>query len=362
MPAPTSVPRTLNQITPDWLTRILRRDGCIGRSAVNTIAVEGIGAEVGFLDVLARLRLTYDQPEGNAPASVVVKLPAPDGIYRRIGSFYHAYEREIRFYAEAAPCSPLCLPRCFCGAMDRQADSYVLVLEDLQSLAAGDQVEGLTAAQARACVETIGRFHAAWWNPRKLAALGWMPHRNIQPSRYHSAWPTFRQTIGSLLGAQAVELGDQLDTHLEDLLCRIEEGPHTIVHSDFRADNFLFDEQLSPPSVVVLDWQLAIRSRGALDVARLLCGSLASAERARCERDVLQRWHGTLEAGGVRDYSFQQALEDYRRCALVCLYYPVTIHAAEEAAGARGTALAQAQIERFFTAALELDAASLLPR
>jgi hypothetical protein len=35
----------------------------------------------------------------------------------------------------------------------------------------------------------------------------------------------------------------------------------------------------------------------------------------------------------------------------MCLYYPVTIHEAEEAAGARGTALAHAQIERFFAAA-----------
>jgi aminoglycoside phosphotransferase (APT) family kinase protein len=341
---------------------ILRRHGCISKSVVKAITVQGIGAEVGFLDVLARLGLTYDQAEGGAPASVVVKLPAPDGIYRRIGNFYHAYEREIRFYAEVAPHSPICLPRCFYREMDREADSYLLVLEDLESLTTGDQVTGLTPAQARACAETIGRFHASWWETPKLGALGWMPHRNIQPSRYHSAWPTFRQTVGPLLPASAVALGDQLGIHLEDLLCRIEKYPHTIVHSDFRADNLLFDDLSSPQSVVVLDWQLAIRGMGALDVARLLCGSVTSRERATCERDVLKCWHGTLEAGGVRGYSFQQALEDYRRCALVCLYYPVTIHAAEEAAGRRGTALAHAQIERFFTAALELDVVSMLPR
>jgi hypothetical protein len=197
----------LDQITPDWLTMILRRHGCISKSAVNAIAVQGIGAEVGFLDVLARLRLTYDQAEGGAPVSVVVKLPAPDGIYRRIGNFYHAYEREIRFYAEVAPHSPLCLPRCFYREMDRETDSYFLILEDLESLATGDQVKGLTPAQAQACVETIGRFHAFWWDTPKLGALDWMPHRNIQPSRYHSAWPTFRQTVGPLLPASAVALG-----------------------------------------------------------------------------------------------------------------------------------------------------------
>jgi aminoglycoside phosphotransferase (APT) family kinase protein len=362
MPAPQSIPRTLAEITPDWLTMILRRHGCISKSTVNAIAVQGIGAEVGFLDVLARLRLTYDQAEDDAPASVIVKLPASDVLYRRIGNFYHGYEREIHFYEEVAPHSPIRLPRCFCREMDREADSYLLILEDLGSLATGDQVKGLTPAQARACVETIGRFHATWWDTPKLGALGWLPHRNIQPSRYHAAWPKFRQIVGPLLPASAVALGDQLGTHLEDLLCRIEKYPHTIVHSDFRADNLLFDDVSSPRPVVVLDWQLAIRGMGALDVARLLCGSLASPERATSEMAVLEFWHGTLEAGGVRGYSFPQALDDYRRCALVCLYYPVTIHEAEEAAGRRGAALAHEQIERFFAAALELDVASLLPR
>jgi hypothetical protein len=70
--------------------------------------------------------------------------------------------------------------------------------------------------------------------------------------------------------------------------------------------------------------------------------------------EFVEHWHARLEQGGVRGYSYQQAVEDYRNAALICLYYPVTIHIAEEAAGQRGTALAHAQIERFFTAAVEL--------
>jgi hypothetical protein len=124
----------------------------------------------------------------------------------------------------------------------------------------------------------------------------------------------------------------------------------------------LFDDPSRPDPVVVVDWQLAIRSRGALDVARLLCGSLSSPDRAACEMAVLRRWHQTLESGSVKDYSFQQALDDYKRGALLCLYFPVTIHEAEEGAGKRGVALADAQIQRFFTAALELEAASVLPK
>ena len=173
--------------------------------------------------------------------------------------------------------------------------------------------------------------------------------RNIQPPRYRECWPRFRHTVGTLLPASALALGEMVGDRLDGLLLALEEPPHTVVHSDYRADNLLFDVPSRPDPVVVVDWQLAIRSRGILDVARLLCGSLSAQHRAACEMVALRRWHQTLESGGVTAYSFQQALRDYRLGALLCLYFPVTIHEAEEAAGRRGAALADAQIRRFLT-------------
>ena len=89
------VPRTIAEISPGWLTEALRKHGCISKTTVTAIAAQVIGKEVGFLDGLARLRLTYDQDGCNAPASVVVKLPSSEATYRTIGDRYHAYEREV---------------------------------------------------------------------------------------------------------------------------------------------------------------------------------------------------------------------------------------------------------------------------
>lgn len=353
-------PSTVPGVTPAWLTGALRAAGCVARSSVVAVEARAIGREVGFLDGLARLRLTYDRAEPGAPASVVVKVPSDDAAYRRIGDRYGAYEREVRFYAEVAPGCPVRVPRCFYRGEDRATGAYLLVLEDLSSLSPGDQVRGLTRAEAVAAVETIGRFHARWWEAPALGALDWMPCRNIQPARYHDCWPRFRQVIGAHLPAAALTLGEQVGERLEGLLRAMEERPHTIVHSDYRADNLLLGDPDGPDPVVVLDWQLAIRGRGVLDVARLLCGSLSPADRAACETAALRGWHQALEAGGVSDYSFPDVVRDYKTAVLVCLYFPVTIHEAEEAAGERGAALAAAQIERFFTAALELDAGSVL--
>jgi aminoglycoside phosphotransferase (APT) family kinase protein len=346
-------------ISREWLTDVLRRNGCIVECEVTAIDVQRIGTEVGFLDSLARLILTYDKRESGAPESLVVKVSSAEATYRQIGTFYDAYEREFRFYETIAPTAPIRLPRCFGHEVDSETKAYWLILEDLSLLSAGDQVRGVTRAQAEASVETIGRFHAAWWESANLESLTWMPRRNIQPSRYQAAWPRFRDRFSRHLSTAAIELGEYLAIHLEMLLDEIDGGPRTIVHSDFRADNLLFGGTADRESVVILDWQLAIRSHGALDVARLLCGSMNPRDRAGCDMDLLRKWHTNLELIGVRGYSLQRALEDYKKAALICLYYPVTIHAAEEAAGIRGAALAQAQIERFFTAAVELSDVSI---
>lgn len=310
-----------------------------------------IGAEFGFLDCLAGLTLTYDREEAPAPRSLVVKVSSSTERYRQIGDFYNAYEREAKFYEFAAAQSPIRLARCFGSEVDTATGAHFLYLEDLRSLSAGDQVRGLTPQQTGACLETIGRFHAAWWNSPQFASFTWLPDRNLRAARYQAAWPKFHEIVGPRLSAGQRALGARLYERFDDCLAAVERHPQTIAHSDFRADNLLFDPASTDDPVVIVDWQLANRGNGLMDVARLLCGSMPAADRARCEFVLLRRYHEQLVRGGVRDYSFEQAVTAYRQAVLLCLYYPVTIHEAEEAAGPRGQALAHAQIERFFAAA-----------
>lgn len=342
-----------SKLTAEWLTDVLKRGGVLARARVVDITAERIGAEVGFLDNVARWRLTYDILEPTAPRSLVVKISTADETYRRIGDNYDAYEREFRFYRELAPTAPIRLPKSYGLERDPTTGAHIVLLEDLAGLEPGDQVRGLTPQQASDVVATIGRFHAAWWNSSDDESLEWIPRRNIQRARYQAAWPRFRDKFARLLSNEAIRLGDQLEANFDSLLAEMEESPATIAHSDFRADNLLFDPNSPTDPVVVLDWQLAIRGRGIMDVARLLCGSVATIDRAAHELALLKRWHEQLLRGGVGGYSFEQAADDYRRAALLCLYYPVTIHEAEEHAGPRGAALAHAQIERFFSAALQ---------
>ncbi len=61
----------------------------------------------------ARVKLTYDQPEAGAPATVIVKIEPPNELFRRMGEEFHAFEREIRFYRDVAGRVKVRLPKIY---------------------------------------------------------------------------------------------------------------------------------------------------------------------------------------------------------------------------------------------------------
>lgn len=354
------IPPKLEDLTPEWMTHALRLGGVLTHARVTRLDVVRIGIGVGFLDGVGRVRLAYDRPESGAPDSVVVKLPSPDPANRRVADDWHAYEREVRFYAEVAPRSPVRVPRCYFAVMDRGGNQCILVFEDLGAWEAGNQPRGLTPEQARAAVEAIGPFHARWWESADLASLPWIPATCLKGTVYREHWPLFLAQEAHRLSPEAIAVGEQVGRQFEALVQRVESGPRTLVHFDFRADNLLFDASAAPSRAVVLDWQLTVRARGAFDVARLLCGSLPVADRDRDEVELVRRWHALLLAGGVREYSLDQALCDYRTSALVCLYFIIVFHDIGEAAGERGHALVLAMVERYFSAAVQPEFRAVL--
>jgi hypothetical protein len=162
----------------------------------------------------------------------------------------------------------------------------------------------------------------------------------------------------AIVPAGAMDLAAEVGAHFDELLEAISQPPLTIAHGDFRVDNIFFGD--SPEdAVVVIDWQLVCRGRGAYDIAYLLCQSMDVAGRRRHEMDVLRAWHDVLVAHGITGYSFDDAFRDYRLAVLVC-FGCVLAGTNLDRPGYDRLALADQQALRTFTAALDLDTRSLL--
>lgn len=352
-------PTSLEQLSSEWFTEGLREGGVLRTSAVTDFDVTPIGGDYGFLSTVGRVSLTYDDREIGAPPSVVVKLEPDAERLRTFGDELHAFEREIRFYREVAPRTPIRLARLYFATT--HPPDYAMVMEDLSFARPGDQVAGLHASQVQKTAAEMGRLQGMYWGENRLAGLEWMPDTNATGVDWDEQWPSFVDHFGWCLTPEGRALGDRMVGSVDWVDAEIAGRPKTIVHTDLRADNLMLGDVGTPEEILILDWQLTIRSMGAFDVARLMGGSELPAERHGHQLDVLRSWHEALLDAGVQDYPWNDALRDLRLGALSALCYPVHFHSGVLDATGRAKDVIEVMIRRLFDSAAEMDAGSILP-
>ena len=91
-------PRTVDEITPEWLTQVLRESGAIRDASVESIEVSGLDG--GIHGEVNRISLNYDRRDAVAPNSVVVKLSLEDDEKRESVKERELAKREVSFYGE----------------------------------------------------------------------------------------------------------------------------------------------------------------------------------------------------------------------------------------------------------------------
>ena len=353
------LPENVSDINPDWLTHVLRSAGTLRNAAVTDAQVEVVGAEAGFMSSVARVLLQYDRREPDAPSSVIVKLQPPsDAPFATNERELHAFEREVLFYRDVGPRAPVRIPKVYATLLE--PPHAALVMEDLSFASLGDQVAGLHTEQAILVARAIARLHAQYWDNDALAELAWMPHENRFEVDFAEKWPRFLELFSGLLSAEAIDIGDALCERLPALCAKVNQRPSTIVHQDLRADNLAFLDGADGEEVVILDWQIAVRGMGALDIARLLGGSEPRAERRGHQLEVVRAWYDGLLAGGVHDYAWEEALDDFRLGALMVLSVPVHFCGDPPDPESRLEVLVHTMIRRLYNSALEVNAIEVL--
>ncbi len=352
-------PMHVSEITHQWLTHALREGGSLKEAAVISIDKKIIGEAKGFLSSVVRVKIDYDHKEEGAPESVVVKLEPEEGGFKDFGDEMHAFEREIRFYREVAGNVPVRLPKLY-YAVD-EPPAYSIVMEDLSHYVPGDQLSGMHSAQVMKTVEEIARLQAKYWNNEELEKLDWMPEFNGVGLDYVQKWPSFVKRFGFCIDDRAVELGNKISRHIDWKKQQILSRQKTIVHFDLREDNLMFPPAGEEGPILILDWQVTIRGIGAMDVFRVMGGSEIPVERKGHQFEILRKWYDTLIEEGVSNYSWDEAVYDFRLGAISYLCIPVHFHTAAIESVGRAQELIRAIVTRTFASAVEIDAGSILP-
>ena len=167
----------------------------------------------------------------------------------------------------------------------------------------------------------------------------------------------FLDRLGGGLDDDVVELVRQLGPKAPQWATGTDT-PRTVVHLDYRPDNFMFGATPDAPPLVVVDWQTANHGFAMWDLAYLIGGSFEPAERAAVERDLLHDYLTRMAAAGV-DYDADTCWSDYRNGALwgVVMSVIATILAAETE---RGNEMLTVMAARHGRHALDLDSLAQL--
>ena len=351
--ADLAIPQTLSDVTPRWLSEAMQR-------RITGLEAERIGVGVGIASSLYRVTLTA--PDGDAPDTVIVKLPADDEATLFTAAILRMYVREVHFYSELAAGCPVRVPAAYHGNVDADANQFVLVLEDMAALRSVDQLEGMSPADAATAVDALARWHAHWWTAADpIVATGAAIAMTdplypvVLPAVFAEGWE--KVTSSMPVSPEIEAVGPRWIDALPGMLEQLGSAPTTLCHGDFRADNLMFDLD---GSVAVLDFQLIGAATAPYDLAYFVTGSLSPEHASADEKMLFDRWRHALAAHGVPDADTASLWEKYRVAALFCLVYPVVACRGMDLDDDRQRGLIGLMNERLSRAIDELDLLDLL--
>ena len=299
-------------ISPAWLTAVLRASGMIRRARVIGARTCAIGN--GMVGTNLRLDLAYDESEALAPSSLVVKLPATRPESRETGARMQVYLRETRFYQELAPTARIAVPETLFADISDDGQTFCLLFEDLAPARSGDQLLGCSAVDAAVVMDAAAALHAPAWGNPAIESWPWVNRESwttLCSSLYLQCAPAVRGRYGAVLEPESLEVVEAFAHRIVDYFA-MQTAPFTVTHQDFRLDNMMFDAKGGRIPVVVLDWQTVLPGPGASDVSYFIGAGLLPEDRRRHEETLVRRYHDALLALDVKAYSWTQCWRDYR--------------------------------------------------
>ncbi len=353
-----NIPDGPEELTPGWLTEALRDTGVITEAAVRSVRVDPAAVRKGNLGRLNRIVLQYDRGEPGAPVSMVTKFHPFEIELREFVA--EANRTEVRFYEQVAPNIQMRTPRRYFSAFDEDSGRSLLLLEDLGGHRVADEIPGCTVAEAERITDSLANLHAKWWDSPALDQLDWLQPFNKSfsvaiaghPARsFDGPLPESVRAIGAVIKERYM--------YLFDLQSR---PPLTVALNDIKIRHVLFSPEPGSGDFAVVDFQLVVRARGVLDLARFYGGSLDTELRRSSEIKLLRSYHDSLLANGVEGYAFDECLTDYRLGHLQNLADLMAIEAQrlQQRGGDRAVQIQKVQLERYAAAITDLDCGDLL--
>eukprot|EP00908_Phaeocystis_cordata_P010914 Transcript_21762.p2 GENE.Transcript_21762~~Transcript_21762.p2 ORF type:complete len:565 (+),score=101.85 Transcript_21762:2110-3804(+) len=324
-----SVPRDINDLTPEWLTVAMRLKGHLEPDGeVRAVNWSPIGQGKGMMSPLALVKLELRGARPEAPRCFVAKF-APEADMMDPLQLVHALRNEFHFYHDfTVQSGGLPRPECYLALVDvglmNMLDSrpgFFLMIEYLGDAVSFTRVGACPEMyRVRQVLSTLAAFHARWWDQ---PALGWTVHPETGLGSVMFRSHYYYQILKKAIPALEAWEGDpyrpvlawcpMLLKRMRTIVAKLRLGPFTLLHNDVHLDNIFFSEQ-TPGGCAFIDYGNMIFGKALMDVAFFLSTNFHPDFRRAHEHELLSFYHRCLVAGGIEEasFSFEQCWLDYR--------------------------------------------------
>lgn len=335
---------TLAEVTPEWLTDVLYREGVLMSGSVIDIERHQNPAFNSHTLHIKPVYTTEATSGGQSvPARLLLKCSLDAEWAKRAGA------KEVAFYqtVQSLPDHPPVIVRCYDAVHDGEyyttqelnkcwGKSHLL-LDDLSEshvIPVGREAQTSfennlpTDEHLHQVVHVLARIHAYWWQNSLLgtgiAQIGtWCSdeaHIIAETERRRHAWNALLAQESEWFPQKTIEIYESLFDQLLPLWQRYTQPrlatfKHlTLTHGDAYLANFLCPNNAKVDRPYMIDWQSPEVYRGASDLVTMCATFWTREQRAEGDRElhVLQQYHHTLQENGVSDYAWDDLARDYQ--------------------------------------------------
>lgn len=314
------------QVTPKWLTGVLRQRGLLKRGRVDKVEIEL--TKTTILSIVSRLEVSYSTSvAASAPTKLFLKISRPD-LPRAVSSELNS--KEVEFYRTIAQeMNGPHLIHCYDAAYSPENGNSHLLLDDLSET--HFQPESPLPPSKPNCelaMECMGQLHAYWWeHPRLGKEIGKLFAENelsVFVNEVEKNVTGFMNFLGDRLSVKRRKIYERLLASKYKIWGRLTDATGlTVTHGDAHWWNLLYPRDADKHRVRLFDWQLWHVDVGARDIAYMVALGGYSERRATMEQELIRRYYESLIAHGVRNFSWDDCWNDYRWSALRNLNVPV---------------------------------------
>ncbi|WP_300395731.1 phosphotransferase [Henriciella sp.] len=303
--------RNWQDIDAKWLSDALAAGGIDAKVS----AFEAGKVGTGQIGDCVRFKLDYERDVPGAPQTIVGKFPAEGAESRATGIQLGNYHREVKFYQLLQPDARITTPPCYFTDVNEETHDFVLMMGDLAPAEQGDQLAGVTLDQAQLVLKEAAKLHSAFWNDERLDEYAWVMNTKnapdpLDPGLVTGLWDGFKARYGDRVTPEATVIGDAMSRNME-AYNGSRDGSRSLIHSDFRPDNMLFNPASADRPVTVVDWQSFGYGPAGADVGYFISGAIAPETRRANEAALIDLYLSEMDRLGVSDYARDEFVRHY---------------------------------------------------